>query len=185
LVEVAAEESTSGFYALNVRPRVVINEVGNRKISSDPFVELLGPDGFNLSNHQLCTYGPDGGPVDTDDPCVWLDGKETNAGGYFVLRDSDLDDAETLNLPLDQPGAVVLLDNGKVVDKVQYGAIGTGTHAEGDPAEVGTRRTIGRGAGVDTNDNWFDFIYMGDRSPGMPNDRTCQAAVPPYMEPEG
>ncbi len=187
LVKVEAEEDTQGFYALNVRSRVVINELDNRKISTDPYVELLGPADYDLSNHEICTYGPDGEPIDALNPCVLLDGMVTNSGGYFDIRHSDLElvGAETLNLPLEQAGAVVLLDNGKTIDKVQYGEVTSGLFAEGDPSEVGERRTIGRGAGVDTNNNNLDFIYMGDWSPGMPNDRAYQAAVPPYLEPEG
>ncbi|MDJ0765363.1 MAG: hypothetical protein QNJ97_20450 [Myxococcota bacterium] len=184
LVEVAGEDQTTGFYAFNVRSRVVINELDNNKLTIDPYVELVGPPNFDLSSHEICTYGPTGTPVDPANPCLSLVDKATNSSGYYVAYDSILE-VDTLNLPLEQPGAVVLLENGSVVDKVQYGSVGSDTFAEGVPAELGERRTIGRGGGVDTNNNRVDFIYMGSSTLGMPNDRAYQSPVPPYGEPEG
>ncbi|MCP4606999.1 MAG: hypothetical protein GY847_41885 [Proteobacteria bacterium] len=184
LVAVESEEQTSGFYGINVRPRLVINEVDNRNITIDPFVELTGPADFNLSNCEICTYDQYGDPVDAENPCLSLVGKSTNSSGYYVAYNSILPE-DTINLPLAEPGAVVLLDNGVIVDKVQYGTFGADTFAEGTPAEVGERRTIGRGAEVDTGDNHADFIYMGDATLGGPNDRTYQSPIPPYLEPEG
>jgi hypothetical protein len=70
-----------------------------------------------------------------------------------------------------------------VMDKVQYGEIGNDVLAEGIPAEVGTTRAIGRAATVDSNNNKLDFVYMATSSPGMPNDRTYQSAIPLYGEP--
>ncbi len=182
-VRVQAEDEGYGFYALNVRPLVVINEVDNRSSSTNPFVELLGPPSFSLAGWALCTFDGNGDPVDAGDPCVDLSALSTDSMGYLAIQDSAVA-SSALALP-PGPGALSLQYLGTPVDGVQYGAVTTGVLAEGEPAEVGTWRVIGRAAGVDTNNNRMDFMYMEAPSQGLPNDRKFPAALPLYGEPEG
>ena len=180
-LKVEAEENTSGFYALNIRPFLVINELDNTANNADPWVELQGDYNLDLTGYELCTFDGDGNEIDSSVPCADLSGFTTDADGYVAIYASDFI-SSTLMLP-EGPGAVSLLYQGTVMDKVQYGVVGSNTLAEGSPAEVGSQRAIGRGAGVDSNNNKLDFIYMATPSPGMPNDRTYQSAIPLYGEP--
>lgn len=183
-LEVQPQSSTSGFYAVSFRPLVVINEIDNRTSSAEPFVELVGPGSFDLSGYELCAYDSSCAPVDSANECVSLAGFTTSSAGYEALYHDDFGTATTLALPAGA-GAVVLKEGATVIDSVQYGTISGGCYTEGTQAEVGETRTIGRGAEVDTNDNQMDFIYMAGPTPGQPNDRTCQAAVPLFGENAG
>jgi hypothetical protein len=183
-VVVSSQNGSSGMYALDARPRVVINEIDNRAATTEPFVELVGPPNFDLSEYSLCAYGADGESVDAAYECVSLAGVTTNAWGYRAVYGTDFTAEATLDLPAGA-GAVVLERNGAIEDAVQYGTLSSGSFAEGAPAEVGTNRAIGRGAEVDTNDNKIDFIYMASPTPDAPNDRACQAAVPLFGETAG
>jgi len=185
---VESQEGSWGFYAIDVRHRVVINEVDNRSTTTDPFVELVGPPSFDLAGYEICAYGPDGQPVDESNACI--DSGDfvaptfvTNSFGYVAVYWDDVM-TDTLNLP-PGAGAIALRISDVTVDSVQYGDLISDIFAEGSPAEVGDSRAIGRGAEVDTNDNWLDFIYQASPSPGQANDRACQAAVPLYGEDEG
>jgi len=180
---VESESASHGFYAINVRPRVVINEVDNREIGGNPYVELLGPPSFTLTAHELCTYDGAGVAVDPTEECVPLGSMTTDADGYLEIYWDDIT-SSALELP-NGAGALVLQYLGSPLDSVQYGSFSGDAFAEGNTAEVGNQRTIGRGAGVDTNDNKMDFIYMASPTPGLPNDRTYQAAVPLYGEEAG
>lgn len=182
-IVVEPQAGSTGFYGLNVRPRVVINEIDNRSSASDPFVELVGPASFSLADYELCTYGADGAPVDASAECVPLTGFTTSFAGYRALYASDFTQT-TLDLPAGA-GAVVLKRLGATEDAVQYGTLASGSYAEGTAAEIGTSRCIGRGANVDTDNNKLDFIYMASPTAGMPNDRTFQSAVPLYGETAG
>ncbi|MBN2344080.1 MAG: hypothetical protein JXX29_03295 [Deltaproteobacteria bacterium] len=178
---VEAEDETSGFYALNIRPLVVINEINNTVGTTNPWVELTGPIAYNLTGFELCTFDGDGNEIDAATPCVDLSDLTLNSSGYLALYADDFV-STSLMLP-EGAGAVSLLYQGTVMDKVQYGTIGANALAEGTPAEVGTYRTIGRAAGVDSNNNKLDFVYMASPTPGLPNDRTFQSAIPLYGEP--
>ena len=178
-LKVEAMEETSGFYALNIRPYMVINEINNAREHS--WVEIQGMYNLDLAGYELCTFDGDGAAVDSTAPCADLSGIVTDADGYVAIYPDDIEN-DTLLLP-NGPGAVSLLYQGSVMDKVQYGEIGNDVLAEGIPAEVGTTRAIGRAATVDSNNNKLDFVYMATSSPGMPNDRTYQSAIPLYGEP--
>ncbi len=184
LMVVEAQQGTSGFYAINVRATVVINEIYATRINWDPYVELLGPAEYDLSDYELCTFNQFGEPVDPNAPCLSLVGDMIGTSGYRGLH-SAFQSTATLDLPPGKSGAVVLYRNGAVVDQVQYGTMAGDPFAEGEPAEIGELRAIGRPAGVDTNDNWFDFVYQGKSTYSGPNDWTYPTAVPPLGEPWG
>ncbi len=182
---VSPERNHTGFYSVNVRGSLVINEVDNRTTSEDPFIELLGPADFELTNFTLYTYDENGAPADPEAPFVALEGT-TDAAGYFALFNSEVDGGEETTFLTSGAGAVVLIYQGTPVDAVQYGLLAGGINlGEGAPASVGERRTIGRGVGIDSDNNDIDFIYMADPTPRLPNDRTCQSPVSLYGEPDG
>ena len=74
-------------------------------------------------------------------------------------------------------GRIELRRDNTPIDEVIYGE-----HASGTTALYSDRRTLGRGLAVDTNNQTLDWIQQTDPTPGAPNDRACQSAVPLYEE---
>ncbi|MBN2525466.1 MAG: hypothetical protein JXR76_03670 [Deltaproteobacteria bacterium] len=179
-IKVEAEAQTSGFYALNVRSYLVINEIDNRTGIGDPWVELQGAYNVDLADYELCTFNRFLEPIDSETPCISLEGFSTDADGYVAIFATDFA-GDTMMLP-EGIGAVQLLHEGSVMDQVQFGTDGINTLVEDEASDVGMVRVIGRAAGVNSNNNKKDFMYMASPTPGMPNDRNYPSAVPLYGE---
>ena len=178
-------EMHTGFYALNIRDAVVINEIDNRADAEEPFVELLGPPSTDLAGFRLALYDGNGNPQG-DANGIALDGTFTDSAGYAVVSNLAATALGETIAPAPGPGAVVLLKDGQGADAVQFGVLGSGAFlGEERPTAVGAGRSIGRGAGIDTNNNDLDFILMGNPTPGAPNDRTFTSPVPLFGEADG
>jgi hypothetical protein len=156
---------------------VVINEVDARTTTTDPFVELLGPPSYSLADYQLCGYSSTGSLLG----CASLSGRVTNASGYLAVYYSQL--GASLNFARGGAGAVKINRLGVAADRVCWGTGPSLALCETTRAPVGETRTIGRGAGVDTNRNDMDFLYMGAPTPGAANDRMAQSPLSPWGEP--
>jgi opacity protein-like surface antigen len=148
---------------------VVIQEVLYDGPGTDPddvFTELFGTPGTDLTGWTLAGInGTDGSVYRTID----LSGYVIPDDGIFVIATSlanpDLALQSDLFANVDWqngPDAVQLLDNGVIVDALQYGDAGLFNAGEGSFAvDVTSGMSLSRdGFGTDTNDNAIDFSAM-------------------------
>jgi hypothetical protein len=159
--------------ALNATPFLIINEVFYDEVGGDGsnvFTELYGEPGLELNNWSLIGINGSNGSAYLS---FNLSGFVLDTG-LFVLNGTDWQNG---------PDAVHLVyhdvstDLDILVDALQYGDAGDENYGEGQFAlDVSPGSSLARKApGLDTNNNFSDFIVLDTPTPGM---APAEASVP-------
>jgi len=171
---------SSGVYWLAVRPWVVINELSHDESDGwqAGFVELQGEPDADLSSCELVARGWDGHDA-TDLFHISLTGLTLDHTGYLVLcHDGLVSGCSSQTIwpdlavvdPIDAYAtiAISLRCLGVLADSLCWRGSAL-PECEGDPAPTWSSGVVGRGFGLDRDDNATDFMEQAEASPWARN----------------
>jgi hypothetical protein len=167
-------------YWINLRPRVVINEVFHDEVNdwTASFVELYGEPGASLAGCNLLGKVHDGS-IESTVFDISLDGSHLLESGYYVVAHDDLVPGAGpphINPELEIPNgsyvsvAVMVACGGTTLDVLCWRGDDI-TGCEGTAVDDATTfgNALGRGFFIDTDDNAADFLPQPEPSPWSRN----------------